>query len=129
MTTDVQRAVAFRRPDLPPKGYLSHSPLEILTPQERQMRAVLRSLQENRWQLRKATTDDRRLMYARRLARAFQRWKALYDSWVPGPSGYKPMPIRILGRRPLAEPYEPPAITGHFTDPLPPPPQSPSPRT
>lgn len=84
------------------------------------MRAVLRSLKECRWQLRKATTDDRRLMYARRLARSYKRWHDLYENWVPGPSGYKPMPIRIMGWKPKPQHWDPPEITGEFSDPLPP---------
>ena len=121
MTTDVQRWCAFRRPDRPPKGYLEGSPLDQLTPQERQMRAVLRGLQEYRWQLRKAEPNSpEALRYARCLARTYQRWKALYDNWVPGPSGYRPQKISLLGRKPEAPPYEIPPITGEFSDPLPP---------
>ena len=119
MTTDVQRAVAFRRPDLPPKGISSYGHDHPLTPQEFQLRASLRRIQDSRWRLRKAEPNSpEALTYARRLAKAYQRWKALYDNWVPGPSGYKPMPIRILGRRPKPQHWEPPEITGHFSDPL-----------
>lgn len=121
MTTDVQRAVAFRRPDLPPKGIASYGHDHPLTPQEFQLRASLRRIQDSRWRLRKAEPNSpEALIYARRLAKAYQRWKALYDNWVPGPSGYRPQPIRILGRRPAAPTYEIPRITGEFSDPLPP---------
>lgn len=119
MTTDVQRWCAFCRPDLPPKGIASYGHDHDLTPQERQMRAVLRSLQEVRWQLRKAEPNSpEALRFARRLAKAYQRWKALYDNWVPGPSGYKPMRINLMGWKPKPQHWDPPEITGQFSDPL-----------
>lgn len=119
MTTDVQRWCVRRRPDRPAKGYLSYSPLDQLTPQERQMRAVLRSLQDVRWKLRKAEPNSpEALRFARRLARAYKRWHDLYTNWVPGPSGYKPMPIRIMGWKPKPQHWDPPEITGQFSDPL-----------
>lgn len=118
MTTDVQRLCARLRPDRPPKGIAEYGHNHDLTPQERQMRAVLRRIKDSRWRLRKATTDARRLMYARRLARAFRDWHTLYTTWVPGPSGYRPLPIRIMGWKPKPDHWDPPEITGHFSDPL-----------
>lgn len=121
MATDVQRRCAALWPHRPAKGYLSHSPLEVLTPQERKLRAALRKIQDSRWRLRKAEPNSPdALRFARRLAKAYKRWHDLYTNWVPGPSGYRPQPIRILGRRPALPTYEIPPITGEFSDPLPP---------
>jgi hypothetical protein len=119
MTTDVQRAVAFRRPDLPPKGIASYGHDHPLTPQEFQLRASLRRIQDSRWRLRKADPNSpEALRFARRLARAYKRWHDLYTAWVPGPSGYRPQPIRLMGWKHKPEHWDPPQITGHFSDPL-----------
>ena len=121
--TSVQRKIHHKRPDLPAKGYLTATPLDQLSPQERQVRAVLRGVQEYRWQLRKAepgSADASR--YAKLLDRAYERWQDLYFNWVPGPSGYRPKPISKFGNNndPDAG-YDPPPIPEFvFVDPLPP---------
>jgi len=92
-----------------------------LTPAEWQMRAALRRIQDSRWRLRKAEPNSpEALRFARRLAKAYKRWHDLYSTWVPGPSGYRPAPIRILGWKPKPPHWDPPAIEGTFNDPLPP---------
>ena len=117
--TSVQRKIHHKRPDLPAKGYLTATPLDQLTPQERQVRAVLRGMQEYRWQLRRAEPGSPdAIRFAKLLDRTYERWKALYDNWQPGPSGYRPQPISKYGNNDPGDSYDPPAIVGEFVDPF-----------